>query len=245
MWVITIGPRLRRRLSAVLACAALVGVAWWGAGVTARDLAAAGSAGGPVRSVRTTERALALTFNVTWGSTEVGRILDVLQRNGSHATFFLPAAWARSNPDLLRRMVSTGQEVETMGNRQVDLARLPSAVVREDLQLGNTALVETTGQAPRYLRPPLGAYSAAVLREAHDLGLTTVLWDVDSHDWMKPGVDYIVNRVLQAAHPGAIVLLHAGDDMGQTAAALPALLDGLRNRGYRLLTVHELLALGR
>ena len=72
--------------------------------------------------------------------------------------------------------------------------------------------------------------------------MTMVMWSVDSQDYLRPGVDTIVDNVLKAAKPGAIVLMHdAGGDRSQTIAALPRIVAGLRERGYKLVSVPKLL----
>jgi peptidoglycan-N-acetylglucosamine deacetylase len=89
---------------------------------------------------------------------------------------------------------------------------------------------------PVGFRPPGGAASPAVVAAAQGLGDPTVLWSVDPADW-QPGVtaDQLVQRVLAAARPGAIVLLHdGGGNRSATVAALPAIIDGLRRLGLTL-----------
>jgi peptidoglycan/xylan/chitin deacetylase (PgdA/CDA1 family) len=95
---------------------------------------------------------------------------------------------------------------------------------------------------PTLFRPPYGAYDAATLALLRERGMTMVMWSVDSEDYLRPGADAIVANVLTAAKPGAIVLLHdAGGDRSQTIEALPRIVAGLRERGYRLVTVPQLL----
>jgi peptidoglycan/xylan/chitin deacetylase (PgdA/CDA1 family) len=81
------------------------------------------------------------------------------------------------------------------------------------------------------------------MRKLRDLGLLMVLWSLDTGDYLRPGVPELVHRVLAGAHPGEIVLMHdAGGDRRQTIAALPEIIEGLRSRGYRPVTVPQLLA---
>jgi peptidoglycan/xylan/chitin deacetylase (PgdA/CDA1 family) len=72
--------------------------------------------------------------------------------------------------------------------------------------------------------------------------MTMVLWSVDSEDYLRPGVDAIVARVLAGVKPGAIVLMHdAGGDRSQTIEALPRIVNALRQRHYTLVSVPQLL----
>ena len=116
--------------------------------------------------------------------------------------------------------------------------RLPAARLRDEIAAGRRAL-DPFGVRPVGFRPPGGAASPAVLAAAGRLGERTVLWTVDPADW-RPGVtaDQLVQRVLAAARPGAIVLLHdGGGDRSATVAALPGIIDGLRRLGLTLATL--------
>ena len=98
------------------------------------------------------------------------------------------------------------------------------------------------GHRPVLFRPPYGSFNATTLRELHELHLLMVLWSVDTDDYQQPGVPVIVQRALEGAHPGAIILLHdAGGVRTQTIAALPQIIEGLRARGFHLVTVPQLL----
>jgi peptidoglycan/xylan/chitin deacetylase (PgdA/CDA1 family) len=116
--------------------------------------------------------------------------------------------------------------------------RLPAARLRDEIARGRRTL-QPLGIHPVGFRPPGGAASATILATAQGLGDRTVLWSVDPADW-HPGVtaDQLVQRVLAAVRPGAIVLLHdGGGDRSATVAALPAIIDGLRRLGLTLTLV--------
>jgi peptidoglycan/xylan/chitin deacetylase (PgdA/CDA1 family) len=103
--------------------------------------------------------------------------------------------------------------------------------------------VEVLGaKRPRLFRPPYGSFDATTFRELHHLHLLMILWSVDTADYTKPGTKTIVERALAGAKPGAIILMHdAGGDRSETIAALPAIVEGLRKRGLRPVTVPQLL----
>jgi peptidoglycan/xylan/chitin deacetylase (PgdA/CDA1 family) len=111
---------------------------------------------------------------------------------------------------------------------------------------GSAHTIEATGGPyPRLFRPPYGAYDDATLRELHHRGMLMVLWSISSRDWTLPGTRVIVHRVLTGAAPGAIVLMHdaGGVSRSQTIAALPAIVHTLRRRGYRFVTVPQMMRL--
>ncbi|MHB8916963.1 MAG: polysaccharide deacetylase family protein, partial [Desulfocucumaceae bacterium] len=126
----------------------------------------------------------------------------------------------------------------------IDLDKESRDTVRGEIQAAHQSIKEVTGVDPRLIRTPNGAWNDMVLGVADQLGYKVIQWSADSLDWKKPGVDAIVQRVLDKVHPGAIILMHASDTCLQTPEALPRVLEGLKARGYELVTVSKLLEEG-
>ena len=106
----------------------------------------------------------------------------------------------------------------------------------------NSRIRSVSGFTPCLFRPPGGAYNSRVVADAKALGMTTVIWNVDPRDWSTPGSGAIYSRVVSAARPGAIVIMHdGGGNRSETVAALPRIIRTLRDRGYHLVTVSKLL----
>jgi peptidoglycan/xylan/chitin deacetylase (PgdA/CDA1 family) len=102
----------------------------------------------------------------------------------------------------------------------------------------------TGGFTPCLWRPPYGDISPGLVRVARSLGLLTIMWNVDPRDWALPGVGAITSNVVSHARPGAIVIEHfGGGPRGETLSALPREIAALRRRGYRFVTVAQLLDL--
>lgn len=188
------------------------------------------------------KREVALTFDDGPGpyTAEVVRTLRRLHVPGTFfqigvtERFFTDAEAAQRDEPL----VTLGDH--TLNHRRLD--RMTRAQQAAEID-GATAILRAAGvRAPTLFRPPYGAYDAhtlALLRERH---MTMVLWSVDSGDYLRPGVDAIVERVLRDVKPGAIVLLHdAGGDRTQTIEALPRIVNALRLRHYALVSVPRLL----
>ncbi len=197
-----------------------------------------------LRGVATTQRALALTFDISWGTVMPAKVLAILVHDRVPATFFLSGPWAEANPDYVRQLVADGFQVESHGWAHVNYSSLGYAGVVSNIQRANGVLTTLIGRPVTFVRPPNGDFNAAALAAAHALGYTVVTWGTDSLDWMNPGVSVIIHRVVSRAHPGDIVLLHASDTCKQTNLALPAIIADLRQRGYRLVTLRQLLAMG-
>lgn len=196
----------------------------------------------PVRRVETRQRLAALTFDdgPYPGLTE--EYLTALAAKGVRATFFLVGSRAQRHPELVRRIVAQGHELANHSLRHADMAAWPEKEALADLAEANAILAGLAAAPPRLFRPPYGHWQEEVLRGAVAAGLETVTWSVDPQDWRNPAPRAIVARVLAELHPGAIIILHEGNR--HTALALPLLLESLEQRGYRLVTVSELLAAG-
>ena len=183
--------------------------------------------------------AVALTFDDgPWPHT-TQQMLTILSQRQAPATFFVVGRQVERYPELVRREVAAGMAIGSHSYRHPQpFDRLPVARIRDEITQGRRTLVPL-GIYPVGFRPPGGAASPAVTAAAQELGDRTVLWSVDSADW-QPGVtsDQLVQRVLAAARPGAIVLLHdGGGNRSATVAALPAIIDGLRRLGLTLTVV--------
>jgi len=183
---------------------------------------------------------LALTFDISWGTKTLPRVLEILRRQGVKATFFLSGPWAHHHPELVKAIVADGHEIASHGQEHVNLSQYDRAAVARNISSAHDILQRLSGQTPRFFRPPDGDYDDLVVAVARELGHETVIWSVDSLDWKNPGADYMVKRVTELAFPGAIVLFHASDSSRQVGEALEPTITALRAAGYRLVTLGEL-----
>ncbi|AUS07670.1 polysaccharide deacetylase family sporulation protein PdaB [Laceyella sacchari] len=196
-----------------------------------------------IYSVETDKKQVALTFDISWGEERTGPILDVLEQKGlKKATFFLSSPWAESHPDLVKRIVDMGFEIGSHGHRHDNYSQYNEEQIRTQISKADRILTEVTGKKPKLIRYPNGDFDKRVLRIADQMGYKSIQWDTDSLDWMNPGKDKIINRVLKRVHPGDIILMHASDSCRQTHEALPVIIDSLRKQGYEFVTVSELIA---
>jgi len=186
---------------------------------------------------------IALTFDISWGDTKALPILDLLQKEGiKNATFFLSAAWAERHPDIVKRIVEDGHEIGSMGYEYKNYTELEEAKVKRDI-LHAREVFKTLGVKDiTLLRPPNGNFDKTVLKVADSVGYTVVHWSVNSNDWKNPGVDQIVNNVTSKLKGGDIVLLHASDSAKQTEKALPAIIKGVKQKGYSNATVSDIIS---
>ncbi len=186
-------------------------------------------------------RDVALTFDDGPGPYTPG-VLSALERLHAHATFFVIGKMLRYFGPATARAIKDGDVIGDHTETHPEMARLSAHEQYEQLfeQIARIELLG--GPRPVLFRPPYGSFNATTLRELHRLHLLMTLWSVDTGDYLQPGVSVIVQRALAGAHPGAIILMHdAGGTRTETIEALPAVIEGLRTRGFHLVTVPQLL----
>jgi len=195
----------------------------------------------------TGRRAVALTFDDGPHPVYTERILQILSRYQVPAAFFPLGRHIERYPELVREAVRLGHLIgnHTYGHRH--LVFLSRRAVREELRRCSSLIAEITGQDPLFFRPPRGLLGPGALREAARMGMRTVLWTCSSKDWTRPGASVIARRVLSGSRRGSIILLHDAkyddleEDRHQTVQALPMIIRGLRRRGYRLVSLYDLI----
>jgi peptidoglycan-N-acetylglucosamine deacetylase len=186
---------------------------------------------------------IALTFDDGPNPPYTSQILAILQRYGVQATFFDIGSEAAAYPDLVQQET---QQASIVGNHTwthpPDLTSLPPKDVRAQLQSTSNEIEADTGMAPTLFRPPGGNYNGEVQSIAASLGLSTILWNVDPRDWSRPGTDKIIQNILDTTRNGSIIILHdGGGDRSETVAALPVIITALEQRGFRLVTIPQMI----
>ncbi|MDO4540476.1 MAG: polysaccharide deacetylase family sporulation protein PdaB, partial [Syntrophomonadaceae bacterium] len=185
----------------------------------------------PIYEVETDEKVVALTFDISWGNVTPLPVIDILKEQGVRSTMFLSGPWVKQYPEIPQRLVEDGHEIASHGYRHINLSELGAAEIQEEVQKAHNNIKEVTGVEPNLIRTPNGDYNDVVVKAIRDMGYEVIQWSVDSLDWMNPGVDTIIERVTQKVHPGAIILMHASDTCKQTAEALPAVIQSLKEQG--------------
>lgn len=198
-----------------------------------------------VYQVKTKDDVVALTFDISWGEIVPSTVADILKKEDIQSTFFLSGPWAAKYPEVTKRLAADGHEIASHGWRHKDYSGFTDDIIKEEIGKAHQTLKGLTGRSPNLIRTPNGDWNERVVKAIAETGYRAVQWSVDSLDWKDPGPDAIVNRVLELAHPGAIILMHASDSAEQTPEALPRVVAGLKEKGFKLLTVTELLEHGQ
>lgn len=192
-------------------------------------------------SIKTEFPLIAITFDDGPHPELTPRLLDILKQRGIKATFYLIGKNVDAYPEIVRRMVAEGHEVGNHSYNHPALTRLSPTKVAQEVKKTQEAIQRATGIVPRSIRPPYGATNSRLnQRFLEEFGLITILWSVDPLDWKYRNANRIASHILQHTRPGDIILAH--DIHPSTLAAMPATLDGLLAKGYRFVTVSELLS---
>jgi peptidoglycan/xylan/chitin deacetylase (PgdA/CDA1 family) len=183
----------------------------------------------------TRERVVALTFDDGPSPDTTPRILDILAQCQMPATFFVLGEQARRHPELLRRIVAEGHGLGIHGDTHTPFVLLPWRRVGEEIERTRAAVQQAIPDAEPlcWLRPPYGFKTLALPRLARRQGCRLAAWNLDTRDYRCPDPAKITQQALSCLRPGAILLLHDRANNKATADALPAILAGLAQQGYR------------
>ena len=185
---------------------------------------------------------VALTFD-EGPSERTADIVRILEEKGVKATFFVEGDKVAGASDALRAIEESGNELGTNAFADVDLGEMSATELRDQISRSFDAVENATGERPTLLRPPFGSFSDRNWADAMDLMGAVVTWNVDSGDWLLQGAASVVETVAGSVGNGDIVLLTDNEaTVGQTVEALPQIIDRLKEAGYELVTVSELIS---
>jgi peptidoglycan/xylan/chitin deacetylase (PgdA/CDA1 family) len=207
------------------------------------------------------QRVVALTFDDGPNPPYTDKILDVLRRERVHATFFVVGQAVAAYPQVVRREVSDGDALGNHTWNHGHLVLYGPASLRETLQRTDRAIFVATGTHTRIMRPPYGGRDWLVLDQVRKLGYTPVMWSVPlPNDWEYPPAQLIAARILHYVGDGSIIDLHDGNrgiicaghkkipahvcDRSGDVEATEMIVEALKARGYRFVTIPELLKMG-
>ena len=141
-------------------------------------------------------------------------------------------------------MIREGHEIGNHTMSHAYLTKLSDASIRRELKTAHQAIFAATGVHPRTVRPPYGATNTRIKNLMYkEFRYPSIMWSVDPEDWKRPGSSVVASRLIRGADNGGILLAH--DIHSPTIQAMPAALDGLLRKGYRFVTVSQLISLER
>ncbi|HWF56669.1 MAG TPA: polysaccharide deacetylase family protein [Solirubrobacteraceae bacterium] len=194
-----------------------------------------------VRVAGAQHRELALTFDDGPGP-YTPDVLAILQRDHVPGTFFEVGVEEQYFHASTTQIVRDGLPIGDHTEDHRPMSQLSRADQKSQLLRDAAAIGAYGAPFPRLFRPPDGVWNATTLSLLARYRMLMVLWTVDTNDYQLPGVSAIVDSAVDGARPGAIILLHdAGGNRAETVAALPIIIRDLHRRGYKLVTVPQLL----
>jgi peptidoglycan-N-acetylglucosamine deacetylase len=187
---------------------------------------------------------IAMTFDDGPHATNTPKLLDMAAKRHIKLTFFVLGECVQQNPAVLQREVAEGHEIGNHSWSHPNLAKLSDEAVRSQLRRTDDLIVKTAGVKPTLMRPPYGELTRRQrIWVNHDFNYKVILWDVDPLDWKRPGPSIVASRIIAGTRPGSIILSH--DIHPPTIEAMPQVFDALLAKGFKFVTVSELLAMDK
>ena len=194
----------------------------------------------PICRVDSEEKAVALTIDTAFGAEDyTAAILKTLGDESVHATFFVMGLWMSENPDAVDAMAKDGNEIASHSMNHTKYTEMTADEVLEDAKDAAQMIFDKTGYDTRVIRMPYGAFDSASMTALESEGYIPVKWSLDSKDWKGLDAQKIADDVLAQVKSGDIIMFQ--NNMAATPEALRAVILGLREQGFEIKTVSDLL----
>lgn len=195
------------------------------------------------RCAMTKEKKIALTFDDGPHYKYTDKILDILEKYGVKATFFVIGENAERHPEKVKRIASLGHEIGNHTYSHPHLKTVSGTELGEEIQKASDVICKLTGKKPVLFRPPEGYCGADIAETAKKYGCDVILWSHDTRDWAHTPSDQISKKILESVGCGDIILFHDFITPDTpTPDALETVIPKLIENGYEFLTVSELIA---
>ena len=233
---------IRRRSLSLAVCGVLACLLFYVVNYPAAVDASASARQLPIYCVQRDQKLLSISFDAAWGNEDTQELIDILDRYGVKATFFVVGAWADKYPESVKALHDAGHEVMNHSNTHAHYPQLSVEEITADLTACNDKIEAITGVRPTLVRLPYGDYDDNAVRAVRALDMEPIQWDVDSLDWKEISAEEIARRVTGRVEPGSIVLFH--NAALHTPEALPDILETLIQEGYTFVPISQLILTG-
>jgi peptidoglycan-N-acetylglucosamine deacetylase len=192
-------------------------------------------------------RQLALTYDDGPNDPYTWRVMEVLERHGIKATFFLVGQFVRQKPEIARALVEAGHAIGSHSWDHPDLMFISRAAVRRQLEQTQKAVFDATGVEPKLFRPPFGRRRPGSLGTVREYGLEPIMWSVTCYDWKAKSAASIVRHARRQIRGGDVILLHdggyrrMGTDRSRSVDASDQILTSYRREGYEFVTIPKMI----
>lgn len=196
----------------------------------------------PIYSVDTKDKVCAISFDAAWGNEQTDDLLDTLDEYEVKTTFFLVGSWVKKYPESVKKIAEKGHDVGNHSSTHAHMPALSADKMKKEITDCNECVKKLTGKSPTLFRAPYGDYDNNVVNMVKSLDMYCVQWNIDSLDWKDPSVEQIVKNCTDKLVPGSIILLHNG--AANTPAALPKIIEGIKDKGYKIVPISKLIPKG-
>lgn len=195
----------------------------------------------PIYCVEQNKPLISISFDAAWGNDDTSKILEILKKHDVKATFFMTGGWIDKYPDDVRAIAAGGHDLGNHSENHKQMSQLSAAECKEELMLPHEKVKKLTGKDMILFRPPYGDYNDTLIQVCSENHYYPIQWDVDSLDWKDYDAATIIRRVTENRHlgNGSIILCHNGGK--HTAEALDELIASLKQKGYSLIPISELI----
>ena len=193
----------------------------------------------PIYSVDTKDKKIALTINCAWNADDIDLILEVLSKNNVKATFFMVGNWATKFPDTVKKIYESGNEIANHSYSHMHVNNLSYEKNVEEITKCSEIINKITGKETNLYRGPYGEYNDTVIKSAMDNNHIMIQWSIDSLDYKGLTGEQMIERIVPNLKNGSIILMHNGTE--STALSLDAIIKSIKEKGYQLVTVSELI----
>ena len=233
---------LRRKVIAGAAFALAAVMMFWVANHPAVVGASASTRQLPIYCVQKDYKVLSISFDAAWGNEDTQQLIDILDKYGVKATFFVVGEWVDKYPESVKALFDAGHEVMSHSNTHAHFNSLSADEIVADLTACGDKIEGVTGVRPTLFRCPYGEYDDHVINAVRSMDIEPIQWDVDSLDWKDLSAADITKRVTSKVQPGSIVLFH--NAALHTPEALPGIIEALLQQGYTFVPISQLILPG-
>lgn len=195
----------------------------------------------PIYCVETDKPQISISFDAAWGNDDTKDLLATLKKHNVKATFFMTGGWIEKYPDDVKAIAAEGHDLGNHSENHKQMSQLSAEQCKEELMKPHEKVKKLTGKDMILFRPPYGDYNDTLIPVCRENQYYAIQWDVDSLDWKDYDAATIIRRVTEHKHlgNGSIILCHNGGK--HTAEALDELLSTLKEKGFTLVPISQLI----
>ena len=193
----------------------------------------------PIYSVEREDKMVAITFDCAWGVDDIPDIIDTLNKNDVKAAFFMVGDWIAKNPEAVKLMHENGMDIGNHSDSHLHVNNLSYEANIEDMKKCNEKIKNIIGEETKLYRGPYGEYNNIVIQAAESLNMKVIQWDVDTLDYTGKTPDEMCEKIKKKIRSGSIILMH--NDTKYTATGLQQIIDTIKNLGYEIVPVSEMI----